>query len=182
MTASQEEPAEIVFGYLNPSARANRYSSFRRAAPLLSAELKPLRSSLSLPRLLYYLAVPNRSPRTPSCCVIALFSTILRKSRILGRGLSSDFRRFKLLRSPRPCSRERILFTPLGTQLLRWEPLTMDTQIWGNPDILSLPRKRKCDWLKPQNMEIENISNTALRNEAVKALPWKQVLLNVIVG
>ena len=32
MTASQEEPAEIVFGYLNPSARANRYLSFRRAA------------------------------------------------------------------------------------------------------------------------------------------------------
>ena len=32
VTASQEEPAEIVFGYLNPSARANRYLSFRRAA------------------------------------------------------------------------------------------------------------------------------------------------------
>ena len=84
-------------------------------APLLTAQAELLRSPSSLPRMLYYLAVPNRSPRTPSCCVIALFSTVLRKSLILGHGLSSDFRRFKLLRSPRPCSRERILFTPLGT-------------------------------------------------------------------
>ena len=50
VTASQEEPAEIVFGYLNPSARASRYLSFRLAAPPPAAEAKPLRSSSSSSR------------------------------------------------------------------------------------------------------------------------------------
>ena len=58
----------------------------------------------------------------------------------------------------------------------------MEAQIWPHSDILSLPHKRKCDWLKPPNMEIENNSNTALRNTAVEALPRKQALLNIIVA
>ena len=91
---------------------------------------------------------------------------------MLSRMLDSDFHKRKLLCWPRLCSRKG--------KFLRWIPIRTDTQIWVSPDILSLPRKRQCDWLKPQNTEIENISNTALRNEAVKALPRKQMLLNII--